>query len=417
MKKLSVKAKTVMLTSMTIFALLSTMCACFAWFTVVNPTTHVEAFSGSLDVSFKRISAFRYVYPYFSSGTTYVDYGGTGKVKETILLDESEKTMPTSIVIKKGAKNLSDSFYLIGDNTFLGYGDVNNAFNLDESIKFTSGLDHTYSLNNVTLSKGSIITIANTDCKNELLNLSSVEGISDNFDSDSTVGYLYCKKAGLYDFLLDLNDDGSVSKLTCRLSNRNDEAVFGMTLFDPTYAKLNGYDNKYPAAIHSQNTLLIYDITLDVKNQYHDFKLKCDVRRNDVSDLNEEAYHQNLSSVVGFSYSFEDITDVYDYFHKDTSTDHVLYQENAKYFNDTDKETSLSLFSEDRIVESDSAKEASEGEEPPSVSCHFYIAVEYNPNTISYFFDENRLGKEYDLKRDFTFYFSTTQATYDGGNP
>ena len=43
------------------------------------------------------------------------------------------------------------------------------------------------------------------------------------------------------------------------------------------------------------------------------------------------------------------------------------------------------------------------------------IAIDFNPERIEYFFESNRLGREYSLLRDYTFYFNCRQHLAEEG--
>lgn len=387
MKKFSKKGRVILLTSLTIFVLFTTCIASFAWFMTVSPTTPLETISGSMDISIKKVSAYRYVYPYFNSSDTYIDYTQNGNVKEVVMKDSQIKEMgnlPSQASKPKNDKN----YYLIGNSTFLGDG--TKEYSLDTGLTFFSKLDNSYQISDVIISAGSIFGVSNGNGNILLKNEGNVTGMEEFTFKD---GFLQAKTAGRYSLTLTFDDGGS-AKLKIEKTKRTDDAILSMTLFDPTYAKL--YSSNVATAIKDQNTLLVYDVTLDVKNEDHDFLLSCDVKRS--TSVLEYPISNYLSyQIEKANGSLKFSNDIYKHFHDKESNDGSL-----KTFDESTSSLNI-LFEE---IESTSQ----------TTSCHYYIAIDYVANKLNEFMKESNLGRSFDLKRDYTFYFSSSQIIHEKGS-
>lgn len=400
MKNISGKTKIIGLTSLTIFVLFSCMCASFAWFTVVSPGAKLDMVTGSMDVSIKKLSAYHYVYPYYNYSDSYIDYDQEGSVKAVVLKDDvSEIKQETTPVISPD-DDINAGFYLLGNRTFAGDNTIAD-FSFSSGFRFHQDLNNSYTLTNITVSAGSIITIYEKGDSSGLILADNASYNSDEFKFSKSC--LIAQVAGLYDFTITQDDDKN-RKVEIKKSKRPDESILSMTLFDPTYAKFN---NQEPdEAIFKQNTLIVYDVVLDVKNDGHDFLLDCSVKRS------ENNYSYPISNYLCFKTSSavtddenSTISTIYNTFH--------VQKENV-YISDTDwksftsdSEQSLNLFDDkdNKVIRSASEK----------TERHYYIAADYNPQKMGTFFQESNLGKEFDLQRDYTLYFSTQQLIDGGG--
>ena len=162
MKKFSKKGRIILLTSLTIFVLFTTCIASFAWFMTVSPTTPLETISGSMDISINKVSAYRYVYPYFNSSDTYIDYTQPGKVKEVVMKDSQNKEMG-SLPSQASDPKQDQNYYLIGNSTFLGDGSTE--YSLDSGLTFFAKLDKNYQISDVIISAGSIFGVSDGNGK------------------------------------------------------------------------------------------------------------------------------------------------------------------------------------------------------------------------------------------------------------
>ncbi len=388
MKKFSKKGRVILLTSLTIFVLFTTCIASFAWFMTVSPTTPLETITGSMDISIKKASAYRYVYPYFNSSDTYIDYTQKGKVKEVVMKDSQIKEMgnlPSQASKPKNDKN----YYLIGNSTFLGDG--TKEYSLDTGLTFFSKLDNSYQISDVIISAGSIFGVSNGNGNILLKNEGNVTGMEEFTFKN---GFLQAKTAGRYSLTLTFDDGGS-AKLKIEKTKRTDDAILSMTLFDPTYAKL--YSPNVATAIKDQNTLLVYDVTLDVKNEDHDFLLSCDVKRSTSSVLEYPISNYLSYQIEKAGVSLTNAEAIYNYFHGIKSDDGSLKTFEAST-------SSLNILSEK--IESTFK----------TTSCHYYIAIDYVAGKLDEFMKESNLGRSFDLKRDYTFYFSSSQIIHEKGS-
>lgn len=406
MKKSQGKIKTILLSAMTIFALFSTMSAVFAWFVVVNPSTKIDTVTGDMSISLNKLSAIKYVYPFYPGSNDFIDYSKEGKLKTYVLNDSNVSTssfdsesIPS---ITKDVTNPPNACYLVGDSVFLGTNET--PYSLSSGIILNSSADaNTFSVKSVSLSVNSKFLL--TDKEGNTFKFSNVTCSEDAFLNKEKTFFL-AKKAGFYDFTITKQQTSSYD-LTINSQSRDDASILGMTLFDPTYAKL--YGMKEEEAIYKQNTCLVYDVEISVKNEMRDFLLNLQVKRealdNEDGHINENQYY--LSKYLSFKAAMASeinnppIKSIYDFFHsRKESSGSFTYNFGEQKFV-TNDQTSLDLdILPKEIISSTSA----------NTSVHLYLAVDYDPENMRYFFDESRLGNSYDLIRDFTFYFSTVQS-------
>lgn len=388
MKKFSKKGRVILLTSLTIFVLFTTCIASFAWFMTVSPTTPLETISGSMDISIKKVSAYRYVYPYFNSSDTYIDYTQEGMVKEVVMKDSQIEEMG-NLPLKASDQKNDQNYYLIGNSTFLGDG--TKEYSLDTGLTFFSKLDNSYQISDVIISAGSIFGVSDGKGNLILKQESYVTGMEEFTFKD---GFLQAKTAGRYSLILTI-DDGDSAKLKIEKTTRTDEAILSMTLFDPTYAKL--YSPDVATAIKDQNTLLVYDVTLDVKNEDHDFLLSCDVKRSTSSVLEYPISNYLSYQIEKADVSLTSADAIFKHFHDKESDDGSLKTFEAST-------SSLNILS--KKIESTFH----------TTSCHYYIAIDYVAGKLDEFMKESNLGRSFDLKRDYTFYFSSSQIIHEKGS-
>lgn len=398
------------------------MMASFAWFLVVNPNSKLDTVSGDMSISFSKVSAVRYVYPFYASSNSFIDYSKKGSIKEYVLseLDPTFGADQISITNKPAnTKGTSAKYYLVGNQAFVGLGvdyDFNNAYILSVS---TDG--SRYTANDVTLSAGSQFVIVDQDGVIQALSSNTLPTSGIEYDSGN---HSYkVKTAMMVNFELSMekntDSDDSTSSTTDSMSltitqvTRDDSAILGMTLFDPTLAKLNGQaeanNEKFPEAIYDQNTCLVYKIDLTVKSQTRDFVLCCDVKRKEITDENGQigtGDQYDLSHYLTYrvSETISEEGNSFKHFHPSdiSDTDKATYNKNSE----TNPVSSFSSISDTSL--SIYTKKFSSTKDTTTQT--LYIAVDYNPEKISHFFTEENLGKEkIDMIRDFTFYFSCKQ--------
>ncbi len=125
-KKQKNRKKIILSTIRTVFTLLSCGRATFAWFTVFRPKADVGTVSGNLEyITIDRVSAYRYVYPFYEGSNVFIDYdknpdgSDKGELKEFILQNEEERTVPSSINIDYKS---NAPYCIVGDSVFNGGG-------------------------------------------------------------------------------------------------------------------------------------------------------------------------------------------------------------------------------------------------------------------------------------------------------
>lgn len=421
MKRLSSRTRTVFLTSLTLFALFSTMLASFAWFLVVNPNSKLDTVSGDMSISFSKVSAQRYVYPFYASSNSFIDYSKDGTVKEYVLSDSNPIFTAETITVSNTPTDTVTNikYYLVGNKTFVGISDARD-FDFENKYILSASTDGSkFTADAVTLSAGSQFVIVDQNGKIQELSSSS-NTLENGIEYDASNHSYKVKTAMMVNFELEItksaNTTNSTSEsmsLKIKKESREDSAILGMTLFDPTLAKLNGQDStdKYPEAIYDQNTCLVYKVDLTVKSQTRDFTLNCDVKRKEITDENgqidgKDQYDLSHYLTYRVSETISDATNSFLNFHPSNMTDKTSYNKNTEtnpVYSFSDKtNTSLSVYTKNFSSTENETKQT------------LYIAVDYNPEKISHFFTEENLGKEkIDMVRDFTFYFSCKQITQD----
>ncbi len=390
MKRFGPKHKIVAATMFAIFSLFSTMCACFAWFTINNPSIKIETVSGDMSISVKKVSAYRYVYPYYAGSNSFIDYQAEASIKEYIILNDSNESFqpPDTSAVTEDTNN--NSYYIVGDKTFIGT-DKFEEYQTSSGIIFATKGESLVA-DGVPLSKGAHLAI--TKNNKDFFQFENITSNNNENISTKENKFITINRAGIYDFEMNKNS------LTLNRRQREDDAILEMTIFDPTYALLQGQGDSKAVAVYNQNTCLIYDILIDVKNDTHDFELTLDAKRDPISGK------ENLSNYVTLRTKEEtgDIKagdEIYNLFH-----DPNLTEEEKKIYNTGDD---VKVFNANEDKSTLFQKEYSSITKQTSV--HLYIAIDYDPNRIGYFFNQDKLGREYELMRDFGFYFTSKQKT------
>lgn len=414
--------KVVLSTVMTIFTLLSCGMATFAWFTVTRPKADIGTISGNLDfISIDRVSAYRYVYPFYQGSNIFIDYdknpdgSDKGKLKEFVLQDKNENAYSSAYHVDYGS---TAPYCIIGDSVFNGR--KGKDFSTDEGwplYQDSSSSSLTYSAKDVVLSKGASFVVAKKDSSV----ISSFETTSEGCLSRKN-GVIFCQKAGLYNFTV------SDEKLTIEesLSRRDkDSAIIGRTRFDPTYAKINNVDGA--KAIYSQNTCIIFDIGLTIRKQDNPIDFSLTINRFDLDNANHPSRVDPKTKEVGKESSYLYASDFRDYRIHDVSSSEVTsssawdsFHQEKDYYSETEQGIVPSL--DGRFVFDD--KKQSNLKIIPDTAVDNYetntkkrilIAIDFNPERVEYFFESNRLGREYSLLRDYTFYFNCRQHLAEEG--
>lgn len=392
MKRLSSRGKLILATTLAIFTLLSTMCASFAWFTIKNPNIRFETVTGDMNIEIESLSAYRYVYPYYEGSNTFIDYqSDKAEVRKYIIKDNQKKPFIEPDTSSREANTLNGQYYLVGDTTFI-QSEGKEEYDIQTGLVLTnSGND--FLIEEATLSKGA--TFAITKNNKDFLRFDFVEKEETNIETIENT-YFRVNTPGIYRIKMDeRNKTISIHKNT-----RDDDAILGMTIFDPTYATF--MNQKGAKAIYYQNTCLVYDVKIKVKNETHDITLSLSARRKE-KPLIQTENRLPLSNYISYRTmkkpSDLNSKEIYNLFHPDgidqdtynTGTDSLLFPEN---------ENTITL-SEQPDYQSDQKE----------TYLNYLIAIDYSPSKIGFFFEKERLGQEYELYRDFGFYFTVRQNT------
>ena len=77
------------LVSLTIAVIATLSVASYAWFAMFTAGSNLATVTGDLNVNINKITAYKYVYPYYQNSTEFIDYGSTGTVKGYVVEDSS----------------------------------------------------------------------------------------------------------------------------------------------------------------------------------------------------------------------------------------------------------------------------------------------------------------------------------------
>ena len=246
-----------------------------AWFSLATKESTIKMVTGDLNVEIRKVSAYKYVYPYYKGSNEFVDYDNTtdAVVKKYVLEDHTLKYNNANVdtisissydaVITLGTKvrgtftnTLSDAtysnvyipaavapatiyepefrYYLIGDDLFCG---VNDSWNLTKGYAFASKANIVgnteITLNNIVVSAGSSFRLLEalqyTENNQDVYayNYYPLSSISDSEESATNTSpfriidnnRLLCLRSGIYNFTY------SVNKL--KIETRNSESGQG----------------------------------------------------------------------------------------------------------------------------------------------------------------------------------------------
>lgn len=457
----------------------------FAWFCIsANSSSTINTFSGDLGVEIDKVTAYKYVYPYHRNSTEFVDYDGVGAVKSYVVEDAANDitgNLSDTVTIALGkntaqayATSASDAsisatkihyensqefkYYLLGNDIFNGVS--NNPWSTLTATCFARReapvVDGPVAVENVVVSSGAEFVLFDANTANE--------GICDYFTYTSITpennkvarfslldnNRIKCLKSGIYTFQYRV-DSSNNYYLDIILASRNDNAIIGTNMIDPTkitidyrgsvdtttYPTIESY---LPVAIQEQKTMVVLDVRLKYSN-----KNPIDAGLKVVREA------QNAHSVYGFtgkynttdSYTYNgyvdathrnplNASDFYAYYFVFAKENNAYASANAawtamhnlqtnyqvnneyqfeKFQNNTSFDTEIvcdlhPLTNNDSTVIPASATDN---------YYHCYIAIDYDYEYMRFFINQNRVGKTYLLDRDFGFYFSAIQHT-EGGN-
>lgn len=303
--------KFVGLVSLAIGSVAAVTVSTIAWFNLGRQDSKIKMVSGDLGVEIQKVTAYKYVYPFYKDSTEFVDYDGVGTVKPYVLEDHTLEynsqnvddiaighddaaitlgtatagTYSTDINATHTSSNIyfsndeSFRYYLIGDATFCG--DASKEWSIQSAVPFkTSGViahNNPAIARNIVVSAGaSFIFFDKENALNGNCNYfpySSINYDDTPFRIDN--GKLLCLRSGIYTFTY---VPGEALNITLNTNgDQKDIAVIGNNSLDPTkvtidyagsadkdeYPTLNSY---LPQAIKSQNTMLILDVQIKYTN-------------------------------------------------------------------------------------------------------------------------------------------------------
>ena len=290
-----------------------------AWFALNDKESRIQMVSGDLGVEIQKVTAYKYVYPYYKNSTEFIDYDSPGTIKKYILedhtitygdqkvddiaisSDNATITLGTRFVGSTTTTSGSASalnvclpnasyvpefrYYLIGDGKFCGVDDswaIGNAFAF--GLRENVSNDKKAIIDNVVVSAGSSFTLIDvldtgSGYSYNYFPLSSIAESSSPFrivdsDENGTGDMLYCLRSGIYTFTYGPNQ----LKIELRESEsgQRDISVIANNSLDPTKISIDyagsesaNYDtiNDYlSTAIYNQNTAVILDVELNFKN-------------------------------------------------------------------------------------------------------------------------------------------------------
>ena len=307
---LGVNRKVVGVFALAIGNLSSVFAISIAWFGMAQSgkDSDISMVSGDVTIKVKKVTAFKYVYPYYRDSTTFIDYDTDGSIKRYVLEDHTYdadlETKYDEITVNRndavvtlgdkangtfshdGNGDLSATYihyphyddfryYLVGDSTFCG--DANHAWSTNESISFENKSDASNEkpivVENVLVSAGSNFilfdrkSVSNNTCK--YLTYSAVtEDSPFKILGNGTV--LKCVRSGVYDFSYNGTSISITKKNTnSAISNNSLDTTLINFTYDAsedikeTYGSLGNF---MPVAVNEQNTMLILDVELDYQN-------------------------------------------------------------------------------------------------------------------------------------------------------
>ena len=274
------------LASLTIAVIATLSVASYAWFAMFTAGSNLATVTGDLNVNINKITAYKYVYPYYQNSTEFIDYGSTGTVKGYVVEDSSINspsdpvnsatitfavntpvdpedpvtndlirgtytTTENSNASNKVMYNTVETFryFLFGDSTFTGVS--SNQWSSSTSIGFSSrnAIEDTAPavLSNVVVPVGATFTFFNTDnigagsvCdyyKYTSCTANSCFEIVNEVDNNEriTSSAIRCLKSGIYEFSVVGNASGTaITSMTITTINRSDHAIIANNMLDPT---------------------------------------------------------------------------------------------------------------------------------------------------------------------------------------
>ena len=291
-----------------------------AWFALDTKQSNIRMVSGDLGVEIQKVTAYKYVYPYYKNSTEFIDYDSVGTVKKYILEDHTITYSDTKVdqinitsddaTITLGTRFTGTStttignasalnvclpnvsyvpefrYYLIGDGKFCGIDDswtINGAFAFGLREDVTN--DKKAIIDNVVVSAGSsfaLIDVLDTGSgySYNYFPLSSIAESASPFrivdsDENGTGDMLYCLRSGIYTFTYGPNqlkielresESGQRKDISVIVNNSLDPTKISIDYAGSEAANYNTINDYMPTAIYNQNTAVILDVELNFKN-------------------------------------------------------------------------------------------------------------------------------------------------------
>ena len=283
---LSGKAKIIISALFVIGNLGALTIATMAWFGLADTESRIDMVSGDLDVEINKVTAYKYVYPYYANSTEFIDYDAEGVVKKYVLEDHvltynatdvddiaissdnatitlgtraqgtfttdansaSAKNVCVPATVQPAIYKPEFRYYLIGDGLFCG---VNNSWSITDSYAFALRESVTNErsavLQNVVVSAGSSFALlevleeivqGNITYTYNYFPIESIAQSSSPFrvvddDSDGHGDRLLCLRSGIYTFSYS-PDQLSITLRTQDAGARKDISVITNNSLDPT---------------------------------------------------------------------------------------------------------------------------------------------------------------------------------------
>lgn len=313
-----------------------------AWFNLSDSESKIKMVSGDLGVEVQKVTAYKYVYPYYAKSTEFIDYDSPGTIKKYILEDHistydsqvyddisitsDDATVTLGTRFEGTSTNNSNSasstnvyvpndvtpefrYYLIGDGLFCG---VESSWSISDAYAFgltTSVTENTHAIiDNVVVSAGASFALLDVTSQSgyayNYFPISSIAESSSPFrildsNEDGVGDTLLCLRSGIFTFTYSPNQ----LKIELRTSDggqRKDVSVITNNSLDPTkisidyagsvdhetYATIESY---VPTAIYNQNTTVVLDVQLNYKSHPNPIDAGLTVSRT--SDTSNSIYN------------------------------------------------------------------------------------------------------------------------------
>ena len=486
------KLKVVAFAFVAVANLLAVAVGTLAWFNLSSRDSKIDIVSGDLDIEVNKITAYKYVYPYYKNSTEFVDYDSDGVVKKFVLADNSLTYEDTDIediaitnddatitlgtrtggpdakttdIAEAGPNNIciptvtppstyqpEFHYYLVGDGTFCG---VDRSWYLTDGFAFALGatatVDNPAVLDNIVVSAGSTFRLLETleaasvyDYYYYPINSISETASAFRIIDDNDDGHgdrLLCLRSGIYKFThtpnqlkIELRSEDGVNKDISVITNNSLDPTKisidysgSVNKTDPTapdyYPTIADY---LPVAICNQNTTMVLDVELNLKNagpidismrverkeassnSIYNLPNKYEDTTHNLDGYVDDAHINPLRASDFFNYyavftktPYATTQNIWNAMHQPGDSNYQKFANGTTYDETIDCPLNLKELDDSTVIPADD----------PEVDhiYHCYISIEYDYEHGTYFLDKNRLGKKYLLYRDFGFHFTSAQ--------